>query len=184
MVSRKKEKAQLTRPARFITKEITEDEIPYQLPKSWKWVRLYDICSLVTDVNHKMPRAVVDGVKFISAKDLVSGGRINLENDVKRISEEDFAQLGKRVIPQRGDIIYSRIGTIGKSRIVKTDERFMVSYSLCVIRPSNVNANYLNYYLDSGIVLEQAKKEARSIGVPDLGMQSIKNFLVALPPPA
>src|SRR6185295_17280535 len=104
------------------------------------------------DIAHNMPKTTDTGVKFISAKDLLDDGTINFEYGVKRISEEDFGSLSKRIAPRRGDIIYSRIGVIGKARIVKTDERFVVSYSCCVIRPILVDVEYLNYYLDSGIV--------------------------------
>ena len=40
----------------------------------------------------------------------------------------------------------------------------------------------LNFYLDSGIVLNQAQDHTKSIGVPDLGMKKIKSFLIAVPP--
>lgn len=31
--------------------EITEDEIPFEIPENWKWVRLADICSKITSGN-------------------------------------------------------------------------------------------------------------------------------------
>lgn len=160
---------------------IESDNIPHKIPRNWIWVRLGDICSHITDIDHKMPKAVSKGVKFLSAKDLLDNGTINLSDSVKHISEEDFKYYSKRIIPQRSDIIFSRIGTIGKARIVNTDERFLVSYSCCTIRPIQINVNFLNYFLDSGIVLKQAAKETQSIGVPDLGIKKIKEFLIPLP---
>jgi type I restriction enzyme S subunit len=162
---------------------IKESEIPFQLPNGWEWARLEELCSLIVDIAHQMPKSVDDGVKFISAKDLLDDGTINFERNIKLISEEDFENLAKRVRPQRGDIIYSRIGArLGKARIVNTDEKFMVSYSCCVIRPLLFDLEYLNFYLDSGIVLDQAQGHTKSIGVPDLGMKKIKSFLIAVPP--
>ncbi|MCG3140487.1 MAG: hypothetical protein HDKAJFGB_01553 [Anaerolineae bacterium] len=160
---------------------IRDDEKPFQLPEGWEWARLDDICSVVIDPTHHMPKTVERGVKFISAKDLLNDGTINFERDIKLISEEDFASMSRRLLPQRGDIIYSRIGArLGKARIVNTNERFMISYSCCLIRPL-IEAEYLNLYLDSGIVLEQAQGHTKSIGVPDLGLKKIKGFLIALP---
>lgn len=163
---------------------ISQDEIPFTVPATWRWVRLEELTSKIADIDHNMPKAVdVGGVKFLSAKDLLDDGTINFEQNVKHISEEDFIRLSRKVVPRRNDIIYSRIGArLGKARIVETDERFLVSYSCCVIRPIFLNNKYLNYYLDSGIVLEQAQVHARSIGVPDLGMQKIREFLISLPP--
>ena len=38
--------------------EISEDEIPFDIPENWRWVHLRDICSLIADVDHNMPKAV------------------------------------------------------------------------------------------------------------------------------
>lgn len=163
---------------------IAVEEVPYELPKGWEWVRLNNLCEIIADIDHKMPKAVESGgVKFLSAKDLLDDGTINFDNNIKYISEKDFERLSKKIIPRKGDIIYSRIGAkLGKSRIVDREEKFLVSYSCCTIRPLLINTNYLNYYLDSGEVLEQAKELTQSIGVPDLGMQKIKSFLIPVPP--
>jgi type I restriction enzyme S subunit len=106
-----------------------------QVPKHWDVTRLKWICSEINDINHEMPTAVESGVPFLSAKDLLDDGTLNFTNDIKMISEEDFAALSRKMCPIRGDIIYSRIGAcLGKARLVETDERFLISYSCCVVR--------------------------------------------------
>lgn len=163
---------------------ITEDELPFDLPDGWIWCRLVEICSHIADIDHNMPPAVAQGgVLFLSAKDLVDNGTINYTDRVKYISESDYERYGKKVKPQRNDIIYSRIGAcLGKARIVCSDIKFLVSYSCCTIRSLIVNLQYLCRYLDSGMVLKQATRDTQSIGVPDLGIKKIKEFLVPLPP--
>jgi type I restriction enzyme S subunit len=161
---------------------VTSDEQTWELPPSWCYVRLGDISQQIADIDHKMPKAVERGVKFISAKDLLDDGTLNLTRDIKLISEVDYERLSRKAKPQRNDIIYSRIGArLGKARLVETDERFLVSYSCCVIRPLIVLPQYVARFLDSGVVLAQAQKQAKSIGVPDLGLDEIKHFAVPLP---
>lgn len=164
--------------------EITEEEIPFQIPVNWVWCRLGEICSHISDIDHNMPSKVSSGgVKFLSAKDLLDDGTINFTDDIKHISEADFIRLGRKIIPQRNDIIYSRIGArLGKARIVETDERFLVSYSCCTIRTLNPNKHFLAALLDSGFVLKQAVKETTANSIPDLGMQKIKEFIIPFPP--
>ena len=165
--------------------EITEDEIPFEIPESWKWCRLYDLCSLIGDIDHNMPKAVSpeEGVLFLSAKDLLDDGTINYTRDVKYISEDDFIRLSRKALPRRNDIIYSRIGAaLGKARVVESDVRFLVSYSCCTIRPIDVDAYYLRYYLESPLILQHSYDARQSTGVPDLGMGEIKKYIVALPP--
>ena len=130
-----------------------------------------------------MPKAVDDGVLFLSAKDLLNDGTINYTDDVKMISEKDFLRLSRKALPQKNDIIYSRIGAcLGKARVVTKDIRFIVSYSCCTIRPVIIDSTFLASVLDGNFVLNQAKKGTQSVGVPDLGMASIKQFLIPIPP--
>ena len=160
-----------------------EDEIPVELPGGWSWTRLTSICSLISDIDHKMPKAVDDGVLFLSAKDLLNDGTINYTDDVKMISEKDFLRLSRKALPQKNDIIYSRIGAcLGKARVVTKDIRFIVSYSCCTIRPVIIDSTFLASVLDGNFVLNQAKEGTQSVGVPDLGMASIKQFLIPIPP--
>ena len=162
--------------------DITED-IPFDLPNEWAWARLINLCIDISDIDHNMPKSVENGVLFLSAKDLLNDGSINYTNNVKYISEEDYVRLSGKSKPQKGDIIYSRIGAcLGKARIVKEDIRFLVSYSCCTIKPVLINKEYLRHILDDVFVLKQAKKKTQSIGVPDLGIAEIKKFRIPIPP--
>ena len=165
------------------TVKCIEDEIPFEVPEGWAWTRLASICSLISDIDHKMPKAVDNGVLFLSAKDLLNDGTINFTDDVKMISEDDFLRLSRKALPQKDDIIYSRIGAcLGKARVVTKDIRFLVSYSCCTIRPVIIDSAFLASILDGNFVLDQAKEGTQSVGVPDLGMASIKQFLIPIPP--
>jgi type I restriction enzyme S subunit len=92
-----------------------QNELP-QLPKGWIATTLGEI-AIVMDVDHKMPKAVDKGIVFLSPKDFVDRDGIDI-TDAKRISEEDYQRLCKKIKPGKGDILYTRIGTIGKVRRV------------------------------------------------------------------
>ncbi len=176
-VSAKKKKVQVVTP-------ITSDEMPFDIPDSWEWVRLEEVCSIIADIDHQMPKAKEKGVIFLSAKDLKNSGILDFSSP-KYISREDFDRLSRKIKPQKNDIIYSRIGArLGKARVVEVDTEFLVSYSCCTMRPihSIVDVYFLNAFLDSGFVLKQALRDVKGIGVPDLGMAKIKNFAIPLPP--
>ena len=165
--------------------EIAEDEVPFEIPEGWKWCRLLGLCSLIGDIDHNMPKSVDKnhGVLFLSAKDLLDDGSINYIDNVKYISNEDYDRLSRKVKPQLGDIVYSRIGAcLGKARTVKSEVKFLVSYSCCIIRSIQIDVDYLRYYLESPIILAHSVKARQSIGVPDLGMGEIKKYFIALPP--
>ena len=152
--------------------------------KCWTVVTLDEICNGISDIDHKMPKAVEQGVPFVSAKDLVENGKITFDK-VKRISVSDFRRLSRKSQPEKGDILYSRIGVnLGKARMVEVEFDFLASYSCCTIKPNRkiVDANFLCHLLDSPFILMQAHKGVRAIAVPDLGMGEIKGFKIILPP--
>ncbi len=156
----------------------------FTVPVNWAWTYLVFLCETIADVDHKMPKAVSDGVPFISAKDLKDDGTIDFTAP-KMISEDDFKRLSRKVQMRRDDIVYSRIGArLGKARLVNVDTRFLISYSCCLVRPLHkfIDKHYLQLFLDSTLALRQAKKGTQSIGVPDLGLGEIKAFKIPVPP--
>ncbi|HYW18483.1 MAG TPA: restriction endonuclease subunit S [Nodularia sp. (in: cyanobacteria)] len=156
-----------------------------EIPEHWSINRLGRLTEEINDINHEMPVAVDQGIPFLSAKDLLDDGTLNFEKDIKKIAEEDFIRLSKKICPKRNDIIYSRIGAcLGKARIVEVDIKFLVSYSCCVIRLRQELANpiFFKYFLDSELVLSEARLRTQGIGVPDLGLKQISKFATSVPP--
>ncbi|CAE6773238.1 MAG: restriction endonuclease subunit S [Nitrospira sp.] len=152
--------------------------------RNWPTKMLQELCHSITDIDHNMPATVEQGVPFISAKDLSANGHISFE-DVKRIAPEDFRRLSRKSKPEKGDIIYSRIGVnLGKARRVEVDFDFLASYSCCTIKPNLriVDGTYLCQLLDSPFILRQARRGIRAIAVPDLGLGEIKAFRIIVPP--
>jgi type I restriction enzyme S subunit len=156
-----------------------------EVPAHWSIKRLSWICTDINDINHEMPKAVEDGVLFLSAKDLLDDGTLNFTDDVKMISEDDYERLSQKIRPQFGDIIYSRIGAaLGKARLVETNLRFNISYSCCVVRVMEELAcrEYVRFVLDGEMILTEARMRTKGIGVPDLGLKEIGRFPIPLPP--
>lgn len=150
-------------------------------PLKWNVQKLSSF-AFAADIDHKMPSDVEYGVPFVSAKDITDEGEIILKG-VKTISESDYKRLSRKIKPQIGDMIYSRIGTIGRVSLVKKQLKFLMSYSCCIIRITNkkVYPEYLTWILKSGILDRQLIKETQSIGVPDLGLDKIEAFKIPLP---
>lgn len=150
--------------------------------EDWEIEKLQNICYQIADIDHKMPKAKEVGVAFISAKDLDNHGNIHFEN-CKKISEDDYKRLSRKILPKAGDIIYSRIGTIGRAAIVKVGFPFLASYSCCTIKPNTtvIENQFLRDYLASYSCLSQALSGVVGIGVPDLGMRQIREFSIPIP---
>lgn len=165
--------------------EITEDEIPFDIPESWKWCRLNDVSLMIGDIDHKMPPTVeAGGIPYISPLNFTKEGGIDYSG-AKHISFNDFVQLGKKCTPSKNDIIFPRYGTIGVIRIVETDQPFLASYSCCTIKSLGNDSmlyKYVFYVLKSHLIQNEINRYINKTTQPNVGLQSIKQFLFPLPP--
>ena len=160
------------------------DEVPFEIPDSWEWCRLISVCEEIGDIDHNMPKASSDntGIPFLSAKDILDDNSLNFTNNVKHISREDYVRLGRKMTPRMNDIVFSRIGSLGKVGVVRDNTEFLISYSCCIIRSLHINLEYLKYYLMSPIIQAHIIDAKTGIGVPDLGMGEIKKCYIPIPP--
>ena len=155
---------------------------PVTNPMGWDVKKLGDL-AIIKDVDHKMPKEINNGIMYISTKDFCNHDKINFEN-TKKISEDDYIRLSRKIKPEYGDIIYSRYGTIGEVRLVPKDIKFQISYSLCIIRLQNEDINYLYLYyiLKNSKFRKYAINKKRSSSIPDLGLGEIKQLKIIMPP--
>lgn len=109
---------------------------------------LQDVCSLITDGTHDSPKLQSSGVPFIKGKH-ISGGSIDFQN-CDFITAEDHAACVRRVKPKRGDILFSNIGSVGDTAVVKSDQEFSIK-NVALFRPDPQKAHpqYV-YYLVCG----------------------------------
>ncbi|MEI0560305.1 restriction endonuclease subunit S [Brachyspira pilosicoli] len=121
-----------------ILKEVCiDEELPFEIPDSWAWVRLGTLMSLITDGTHKTPKYVDKGIPFLSVQN-ISKGFFDFTK-IKYITKEEHEQLIKRVKPQLNDILLCRVGTLGKALKCTLNIEFSIFVSLGLLRPVNVN---------------------------------------------
>ena len=157
---------------------------PFNNPKGFSIVPLYDVFSLITDGTHQTPTYTSDienGVKFLSAKDVVNG---YIEWDkIKYIPYDLHVELHRRLAPQRGDILLCKNGTTGICALVETDEIFDIYVSLALLRPkTNTCAKYIVYAINNPFTKEQFNHSLKGIGVPNLHLNKIRSTKIILPP--
>jgi type I restriction enzyme S subunit len=159
--------------------KIEADEIPYQIPQTWEWVRLIDVFD-VRDGTHDSPKYLTIGIPFITSKNLY-GGVLDLTN-VKYISEEDHQKFSERSKVDKFDILFAMIGSIGNPVIVDNDLEFSIKnlalfkyYSLHLSEPK-----FLYHFLSYASL----NMQKQSLG----GVQSfvslsyLRKYLFPLPP--
>lgn len=161
--------------------EITEDEIPFDIPESWEWVRLGNLAYKITDGTHKTPKYKEDGVKFVSAKSIYNG-RLTFDG-CKFISKDEHVELFKRCNPEKNDILISKSGSIGTVVVNPYDFEFSMFESLALIKFSQLflSPRYLKIAIQY-MCYSLTDKEIKGVAVKHLPIQAIKELLIPIPP--
>ena len=162
---------------------IADEEKPFELPVGWEWVRWANISMKIGDIDHKMPSEAKDGVPYVSPRDFYGTNEIDFDG-AKKIAYSDYVQLANKIRPEVGDLIYPRYGTIGVVRKVTTNREFLASYSCAVIKviPGFIEPDYQYLFSVSGWAKMQAASATNKTTQPNVGLKSIQEFLVPLPP--
>ena len=159
--------------------EIAEDEIPFDIPDTWKWVRLSQVLD-VRDGTHDTPKYVLDGVPLVTSKNLADG-QIDFET-TKLISYEDAKQINMRSAVNDNDILFAMIGTIGNPVLVKKDREFCIK-NMALFKAVNqdlFDMEYLLLYLQNE---QHSMKKKASGGVQSfVSLGFLRNYLLPLPP--
>ena len=167
---------------------ITEDEIPYELPKGWEWVRHYNICTYIQ--RGKSPKySQIKEIPVIAQKCIQWTGfefhkaQFIEPESIKGYTEERYLKSG--------DLLWNSTGTGTLGRINVYYENYspykivVADSHVTVIRPFKdyVESKYLFYWFSSPIVQSEIEsKSAGSTNQIELATSTIKEYLVPLPP--
>ena len=154
------------------------------IPKDWDIKRFEDITVILTCGVAATPVYVdaSQGIPFLSAQN-VNNGKVKLVR-YSHIPASLHQQLTKYSKPQKGDILYSRVGAgFGKAAVVEFDWEFSVYVSLTLIR---MKSRYDNYFYKYLLNTQQVKNKAsidvfQGGGVPNLNVKVVREFNLPVP---
>lgn len=159
--------------------EIAEDEIPFDIPESWRWVRLSDIID-VRDGTHDSPKYVPMGIPLVTSKNL-SNGTIDYGN-VKYITQEDAGKINARSMVDDDDILFAMIGSIGNPVLVKKDSEFCIKNMALFKKFADTDISMQYMYWFFFYAQYKLKKEASGGVQSFISLSRFREYLVPLPP--
>ncbi len=179
----KAEKEQLIKDGK-IKKEkplppITEDEIPYELPKGWEWVRLGEIGdwgSGSTPNKAKFDYYRNGTINWLKTGDL-NDGYIN--EIPEKITEVALKETSVKIKPAGSLLIAMYGATIGKLGILNIPSTTNQACCAC-IKYADINIKYLFYYLLSE--RDNLRKKGEGGAQPNISREKIIAYLLPLPP--
>ena len=149
---------------------ITDDDIPYEIPENWKWVRLGEIIALLSGQDLKLFEInnEANGIPYITGASAIKDKKIV----INRWTTKPI------VISQKNDILITCKGTIGKVVINYTGD-IHIARQIMNIKPFSIYNIYLYLFLLSyqKFFIEKGK----SI-IPGISRNDILHILFPLPP--
>ena len=158
---------------------ITDDEKPFEIPKSWKWVRLMEIVSNLGDGIHGTPQFDDNGSYFFVNGNNLSNGKIIIKADTKKISVIEYEKYKK---PLNYDTILISInGTIGNYAFYN-GEPIILGKSACYISTiDKICKYYLLYIFKTNFFYDYAVKAATQTTIKNVSLKAMRMLPIPLP---
>ena len=166
-----------------------DEEIPFDLPENWQWVRFSNIAIFENgDRSSKYPVEsdyVSDGVPFFGAKDM---GEKYMDFDAVRfIGKEKFKQLGNGKLKD-GDLICLLRGSVGKTRIFKETQKYTTGFicaQMLIIRCLSLEMlDYVYTVINAPYYQTMVEAKITGTAVRQLPAKEVANLLIPIPPAA
>lgn len=150
--------------------EIKEDEIPFDIPENWKWVRLNSIISLLSgsDLTPDKYNVAEKGVPYITGASNIEGNQLIINRWTEHPNN----------IAHKGDLLLTCKGTVGKTTILHEAE-VHIARQIMAITPVVVDTVFLKYFIEGQV--EVLKSKAKSM-IPGIERDNVLKLAFPLPP--
>ena len=159
---------------------ISEDEIPFDIPDSWEWVRLSSLSSAI-HYGYTASASPTGNSKLLRITD-IQNDKVDWKSvPFCSIKEKD---LGTYQLKNRDILIARTGGTIGKTYIVRQLEEVAVfaSYLIRVIPLQEVNEEFLKLFMMTPCYWTQLIDASSGTGQPNVNGQSLSKLILPIPP--
>lgn len=166
--------------------EITEDDMPFEIPENWKWVKLSDIAFITKLAGFEYtqyiaPNISSSGIPLIKGKNIQDGKLvINFESFIpEKISNE----LERSKI-RRKCLLTPYVGTIGNIAIFNEDFPAHLGSNVGKIEiyGSSVIEEYVYYFLQSDIGYKELTKHKKATAQESISIEAIRDVYIPIMP--
>ena len=142
-----------------------------------------ELTNKITDGSHNPPTGIAEneGYMMLSSQNIINNS-INYEN-VRFLKKEDFEKENLRTNLNRGDVLLTIVGTVGRTAIITDETNITLQRSVAVLKPTKeINSIYLVGAINSDDVIRQLNKGAKGVAQKGIYLNDIKKILIAVPP--
>ena len=163
-------------------KSISEDEIPFEIPESWEWVRLKSLVSVLGDGIHGTPDYDITGDYYFINGNNLSNNKIVIKADTKKVNEKEYQTYKKELNDKT--ILVSINGTIGNVGHYN-GEPVILGKSACYYNLLDISyKSYITMLMYTDYFLKYAVENATGSTIKNVSLAVMNEFLIPFPPVA
>ena len=160
---------------------VADDEIPFEIPTNWEWVRFGDVSYIVRGGSPRPIKQYItsdkNGINWIKIGDVEKGGKYIFETKEKIIPEGE--KKSRRVYP--GDFLLTNSMSFGRPYISKIEGCIHDGW-LLIHDLKGFDQDYLYYLLSSRFLYNQFTQKASGSTVDNLNIDKVSSAIIPLPP--
>ncbi|NOJ06396.1 restriction endonuclease subunit S [Vibrio splendidus] len=135
-------------------KRLVNPETSEEFSGGWEEVHLGEVTQFIKDGTHGTHKRYEVGVPMLSAVNITKQHSISFDAAPK-ISETDYEKIHSKYQIEKGDILLTVVGTLGRVALVEVDTKFTLQRSVAIIRVSSRATNQFLKQLFSSISFNQ-----------------------------
>lgn len=160
--------------------DITEEEIPFDIPENWCWCRLGEIVSILGDGIHGTPNYDISGNYYFVNGNNLNNGKIEIKPDTKKVNQSEYEKYKKEL--NNNTVFVSINGTLGNIAFYE-NEKIILGKSACYFNLiKNEMKIYIYWLIKTKYFLDYANEEATGTTIKNVSLAAMRNFPIPLPP--
>lgn len=162
--------------------QITEDEIPFSVPKNWVWCRLGEIAEKIgSGSTPKGSNYSRKGFPFFRSQNVYNNGLVY--DDIKYISSEVQKKMNGTTVCSNDILLNITGGSLGRCALVPEDfNEGNVSQHVCIIRLILCDNSYIHKLILSPLFQQYIFSSTTGVGREGLPKYNLEQFAIPLPP--
>jgi len=153
------------------------DEVPFEIPESWEWVRLGTISTYAETKKKVNAQNVAPDLWELDLEDIEKGGRI-----ISKKTVGERKAVGDKTVFNRNDILYSKLRPYLLKILVAPDDGICTSEIVPFSLYGTINTYYIVAFLKSPYVDQVINSVTYGVKMPRVGTETMTSLLVPLPP--
>lgn len=151
-----------------------------EFSESWICEKIGNITSLVKDGSHGTHQDVERGPYLLSAKN-IKNGKVVIEDNDRKISEEEYNAIYKNYSLEVGDILLSIVGTIGRVAIVNEIQPIAFQRSVAILRFNKMNSKFIECCINNRGFQNDLLKYQVVSAQPGIYLNDLKKLKINFP---